>query len=117
VETVKIIVAIFFMLLWYAVITIPCTLLILLPWLLTRRMKAGLSKHFIQSALIAIAYAPVIWGHAGPIPAVVGVMFNDPYFRAQEIASLVIVFVISFAVLTIRALYKNQHPPAPIAPS
>lgn len=115
-EIVKIIVAIFFMLLWYAVITIPCTLLILLPWLFTRRMKVGLSRNFIRSALIAIAYAPVMWGHAGPIPAVVGVMFNDPYFRAQEIASLVIVFVISFVFLTIRALYQKKNLPSPVAP-
>jgi hypothetical protein len=110
VEIVGIIVAILFMFLWYGVITLPCTFIVYFLWKPTRRIRPSLSKYLVQAALIAFAYAPVIYGHAGPLPAVITLMANDPMFRGEAIASLVLVFVISFAVLIILALRKDQTP-------
>src|SRR5262249_15517198 len=111
VKTLEIIGAIFFMLVWYAFITLPGTFLIHFLWKPTRRVEPIPFRHFVQSALIAVAYAPVIYGHAGPLPAVVALIANDPMFRIQVMVSLALVFVISLAVLTILALRKNQRPP------
>ncbi len=105
------------LLIWYGVLTLPGTFLIYFLWKPTRRISSGFSKYFAQSALIAAAYAPIGYGHVGPIPAVIGLIGNEPMFRGQAIASLLLVLVISFAVLTIRAFYRNRHTPDRIVSS
>jgi hypothetical protein len=105
-----------FLLIWYAVVCLPGALLVLYPWKLTRRRKPSLSKHLIQSALITVAFAPVVFGHGVILPAAVGLFIDLPNVPMEAALSMLFTFVISFVVLTIVALSRPQSANAQVAP-
>ncbi|HEX3120659.1 MAG TPA: hypothetical protein VHP80_16305 [Candidatus Acidoferrum sp.] len=114
-EIVATIGGIFILLIWYGVLTLPGTFLIYFLWKPAGRLSSDLSKRLAQSALIAIAYAPFIYGHAGPLPAAFAIIGFDRLFLTQALISIGIFFVISLAILSIHAFYRNRRAPDRIA--
>ena len=91
-------------LLEYAVLCLPGFFIIALPWKRTRQMRAGLSKHAVQSSLIAFAFAPMIYRHAMPGPAYFGLISDPKFYATLSSVSLLGTFVISLATLTLAAM-------------
>ena len=88
---------------YYFLMTVPGLLLASVGWRLSLRIENVSKRNVIRAALVSIAIAPALYGHAGVFPAMFVVFLPQVgVFRGFAVMSLGVVWFTAFLVLMYR---------------
>lgn len=91
------------LILYAAVISIPGFVIALLGWRLSRGIRPVSVQTFFRAGLIATAVTPTIYGHAGPVPAILPAVVEHGRDKMAGIVPILVVWVIAIAIIGARA--------------
>src|ERR1700734_2016383 len=91
------------LILYAAVISLPGVGIAFLGWWLSRTMRPVSVQTVFRSGLLATAITPTIYGHAGPVPAIILVFVLEGRDRLAGIVPILFVWLIAIAVISVRA--------------
>jgi hypothetical protein len=100
--------AVLFVLAWVALVMLPGIAISYVGWKLSRNMRPILAQAIFRAGLMAITTSPSIWGHAGILPAIFLALILQGRDRGAGIGPILIVWVIAFPLLYMRA---RKHAP------
>jgi len=92
----------------YILSATPAIAILFVVWKLTKRIKQN-NKILLRSVFISLAFAPAVYGHAGILPAIYVLMFPEAEFKLAAFISLLVIFVISFAVMYFRGVKNPEY--------
>jgi hypothetical protein len=91
------------LILYAALISLPGLAITLTAWRLSRGMQHGWARMLFRSGLIAVLVTPSIYGHAGPVPAIILVFLLHGRERLAGVVLILVVWVIVLLVMGIHA--------------
>jgi phosphoglycerol transferase MdoB-like AlkP superfamily enzyme len=86
-----------------ALISLPGVVITFIGWRLSRDLRPLAVRTVFRAGLLATAVTPTIYGHAGPLPAIVLVFLLQGRERFAGIVPILVVWLIAIFVMTIRA--------------
>jgi hypothetical protein len=95
------------LILYVALVCLPGAGATALGWWLSRSVRPVFVQTFFRAGLLATALTPTIYGHAGPVPAIVLVFVLQGRERLAGIVPILIVWLIAFVVISARAKRKG----------
>jgi len=100
-------------LIWLILISLPGLALTYMGWKLSRALKPIWARSFLRATLIALLLTPTIYGHAGPLPAILIAFGGDGNGRVIGIFPILVVWIIAIPAVSIIAEKHEQTRSAP----
>ena len=94
-------------------ISLPGLALTYLGWKLSRALQPAWARSFLRATLIAILLTPTIYGHAGPLPAILIALGGDGKERLIGLFPILVVWIIAVPAVSIIAKKRERTRSAP----
>jgi hypothetical protein len=103
------IVAVLLVIVWFVAIFSPGIVVAYLGWRLSSDWLSVSAQTFFRAALIAIAVAPSIWGHAGFFPAIFVALLSSGTERLVGVVPILVVWIVAIPIIGILAKRRERH--------
>jgi hypothetical protein len=100
--------AILMTILWFVVLCSPGIVVAYLGWRLSSDWRSVSAQTFFRAALIAVAFAPSIWGHAVLAPAIFVALLSSGTERLVGLVSLPVVWIVALPIIGILARRRER---------
>jgi hypothetical protein len=108
------VIGLLFLLAWLFLISLPGLGLTYLGWRLSRALQPTWAQTFLRATLIAIMLTPTIYGHTGPVPAILVVLGGSGKEKIIGILPILVVWTIAVPAVSIFAKKRERGRSAPM---
>jgi hypothetical protein len=106
---VEIIVTVLVVIVWFVGLFSPGIVVAYLGWRLSREWRSVSAQTCFRAALIAVAFAPSVWGHAGLFPAIFVALLSSGTERLVGLVPILVVWIVALPVIGILAKRRERN--------